>query len=85
MDKSTVNMMKLQGACGQRRTAKNMDIAESNTALALRIGASPPKPNHLRGAFLSAAIRCFATPIIVSGAAAERPGKTFSNVVGRLA
>jgi DNA-binding transcriptional regulator YdaS (Cro superfamily) len=62
-----------------------MIIYGSKTALALRIGTSPPKANQRRGAFLSAAIRCFATAMIVSGVAAERPGTTFYNVIGRFA
>jgi hypothetical protein len=45
----------------------------------------PAKTKPPARAFLSAAIRCFATAIIVSGAAADRPGKTFSNVIGRFA
>ncbi|PZR89415.1 MAG: hypothetical protein DLM68_06085 [Hyphomicrobiales bacterium] len=45
----------------------------------------PAKTKPRRGALFSAAIRCFATAMIVSGAAAERPGKTFSNVAGRVA
>jgi hypothetical protein len=39
--------------------------------LGVEDGISPPKPNHRRGVFLFAAIRCLATAIIASGAAAD--------------
>jgi hypothetical protein len=45
----------------------------------------PPNPNQRRGACLAVSIRCFATAIIVSGAAAARPGEIASSVIGRFA